>query len=119
MKKSNRLFPISGRFVGMLMLASTVAFTACNNDDDDEILPPTGEETIAEIAAGNNDFSVLTQALDEAGLVTTLNGSGPFTVFAPNDPAFNAFLEANDLTAAALLANPTDLSDILPYQVTH
>ena len=45
-------------------------------------------------------------------MVSTLQGAGPFTVFAPTDAAFTAFLTANNLTAAALLADP-NLSSIL------
>lgn len=48
----------------------------------------TGEQTIVEIAAGNKDFSTLVAAVKAAGLVETLSGSGPFTVFAPTNAAF-------------------------------
>ena len=47
-------------------------------------------ETIVDIAAGNPDFSVLVELLTTAGLVETLSGEGPFTVFAPTDAAFEA-----------------------------
>ena len=44
--------------------------------------------TIVDIASSNEDFSTLVTAVTEAGLVETLQGEGPFTVFAPTDDAF-------------------------------
>lgn len=71
--------------------------------------------SIAEIAAGNEDFSTLVAALDAAGLVDTLAGEGAFTVFAPTNAAFDALPEG---TVDALLADPEgDLTQILLYHV--
>ena len=53
-------------------------------------------ETIADIAAGNPDFSVLVELLTAAGLVETLAGEGPFTVFAPTNAAFETIAAALD-----------------------
>lgn len=65
------------------------------------------------VAAGN--FTTLVAAVEAAGLVETLQGEGPFTVFAPTDDAFAA-LPAG--TIDALLADPTgDLTNILLYHV--
>lgn len=77
------------------------------------LLPPQDIPTIASEAG---IFTTLVAALTEANLVTTLQGSGPFTVFAPTDDAFAALLETLDITAEELLANP-DLADILLYHV--
>src|SRR5690348_139918 len=44
--------------------------------------------TIVDVAAGNPDFSTLVSAVKKADLVSTLSGSGPFTVFAPTNDAF-------------------------------
>ena len=63
--------------------------------------------------AGGN-FSTLVRAIQEAGLVDTLNGEGPFTVFAPNDEAFAKIPEEE---LAALMANKTMLSEVLTYHV--
>jgi uncharacterized surface protein with fasciclin (FAS1) repeats len=72
-------------------------------------------QTIVEIAASNPDFSTLVTAVTEAGLVETLNGDGPFTVFAPTNAAFAA-LPAGTLDT--LLADPTgDLTDVLKLHV--
>jgi uncharacterized surface protein with fasciclin (FAS1) repeats len=72
-------------------------------------------QTIVEIAAGNPDFSTLVTAVTEAGLVETLNGDGPFTVFAPTNEAFAA-LPAGTLDS--LLADPSGaLTDVLKLHV--
>ncbi|SDB80799.1 Uncaracterized surface protein containing fasciclin (FAS1) repeats [Raineyella antarctica] len=74
---------------------------------------PTGDIVDTAVAAG--DFKTLTAALTAAGLVDTLKGPGPFTVFAPNDAAF-AKLPAG--TVDTLLKEPQGkLSEILKYHV--
>jgi uncharacterized surface protein with fasciclin (FAS1) repeats len=70
--------------------------------------------TIAEIAAESGDFNTLVAALDAADLVETLNGPGPFTVFAPTDSAF-AKLPAG--TVEGLLADTAQLTSVLTYHV--
>jgi uncharacterized surface protein with fasciclin (FAS1) repeats len=87
---------------------------------DSVIVPPS--QTIAEIvveAADMGDdaeFTILLAAVLEAELAEALSGEGPFTVFAPTDAAFAAALEALDVSAEELLANP-DLANILLYHV--
>lgn len=86
---------------------------------DTVILPPSmqgGEEakTIAEIAAGNEDFSTLVTALQKAELVDALNGEGPFTVFAPTNAAFAKLPEA---TLNGLLNDQEALKGVLLYHV--
>lgn len=71
---------------------------------------------IVDTAVGNSDFSILVSALQKAGLVNTLKGTGPFTVFAPTNAAFEKLLKALDITAAELLAQP-DLAKVLTYHV--
>ncbi len=70
--------------------------------------------TVGNAAAANPLLSTLTTALVEADLVDTLNGEGPFTVFAPANSAFGA-LPAADLDA--LLADKDQLTDVLTYHV--
>jgi uncharacterized surface protein with fasciclin (FAS1) repeats len=48
------------------------------------------------LAKSDPNLSVFVQALNKAGLTNTLSGNGPFTVFAPTNTAFNAFLLANN-----------------------
>ncbi len=82
-----------------LLKLAAVAFLAilsfsCNDDDDPAIVP-SAQYNIVQTAQSNPDFSLLVSALVRADLVGTLNGNGPFTVFAPTNSAFNTFLSAN------------------------
>ena len=74
------------------------------------------EQDIVAIAAGSEDFSILTAALETAGLTEALQGEGPFTVFAPTDAAFENLLSALSISAEDLLAQP-QLADVLLYHV--
>lgn len=71
---------------------------------------------IVDIAAGNDDFSTLVAAVKAAGLVDTLKGDGPFTVFAPTNEAFAKLPEG---TVESLLKpeNKDKLVSILTYHV--
>ena len=74
--------------------------------------------TIVDIAVSNPDFSTLVAAAKAAGLVETLaDTSAEFTVFAPTDEAFAAFLSENNLTAEALLGDKEKLTAVLLYHV--
>jgi len=73
------------------------------------------DKDIVDTAVAAGDFSTLATALTAAGLVDTLKGDGPFTVFAPTDEAFAA-LPAGTLDT--LLEDPMgDLKSILTYHV--
>lgn len=85
-------------------------------EDVAEETPMEADENIVEVAQGNPDFSILVSALQKAGLVETLQGEGPFTVFAPTDAAFEKLLGDLDITADELLAQP-DLENVLTYHV--
>jgi len=82
---------------------STVAATASAN-------------TIVDIAAGDDRFSTLVAAVSAAGLVETLQGPGPFTVYAPVNDAFAALPEG---TVETLLKpeNKGQLTNVLLYHV--
>jgi uncharacterized surface protein with fasciclin (FAS1) repeats len=71
---------------------------------------------IVDTAVAAGQFSTLAAALDAAGLVSTLKGDGPFTVFAPTDAAFAALPEG---TVESLLKpeNRDQLTSILTYHV--
>jgi uncharacterized surface protein with fasciclin (FAS1) repeats len=77
---------------------------------------PSEPGTIVDVAAANPDFSTLVAAVKKAGLADTLAGTGPFTVFAPTNEAFDTALAELKLTKAQLLASP-DLKAILTYHV--
>ncbi|ODS61556.1 MAG: fasciclin [Arenimonas sp. SCN 70-307] len=72
--------------------------------------------TIVDVAAGNADFETLVAAVKAAGLVETLSGEGPFTVFAPTDDAF-AKLPAGTVESLLLPENKDKLVAILTYHV--
>jgi uncharacterized surface protein with fasciclin (FAS1) repeats len=69
---------------------------------------------IVDTAVAAGSFKTLASALQAAGLIETLKGTGPFTVFAPTDEAFAA-LPAG--TVEALLKDPQALGEILKYHV--
>lgn len=71
-------------------------------------------KTIVEIAAGSDQFKTLVTAVKAVGLLETLQGSGPFTVFAPTDEAFEK-LPAG--TVEGLLKDLPKLKSILTYHV--
>ncbi len=118
--------------VRVLALAAALALTAaaCGSDDTKSDSKPTekpaketttttsppttADETIVEIASGNADFTTLVTAVTAAGLVETLSGPGPFTVFAPTNAAF-AKIPAEQLSA--ILADKAQLTKILTYHV--
>jgi transforming growth factor-beta-induced protein len=77
---------------------------------DSVILPPGSD--IIDTAAANKDFSTLVAAVKAAGLVDTLKGKGPFTIFAPTDAAFAKLPKG---TLDALLKDPEKLKAILLY----
>jgi len=103
-----------------VVLAATALFAvACGDDDEAASAGTTATDfaqTIVDVAASNPDFSILVAAVQEADLVDTLSGPGPFTVFAPTNDAFEAALTATNLTQEELLASP-DLAKILTYHV--
>ncbi len=72
------------------------------------------DQTIVDIAAGNEDFSTLVSLVQAAGLAETLAGEGPFTVFAPTNAAFAALPEE---VVAFVAGNPEVLTSILTYHV--
>ena len=89
-----------------ILAASLFAFSNIQAEDKD----------IVDIAAGNDDFSTLVAAVKAGGLVETLKGDGPFTVFAPTNNAFAALPEG---TVESLLKpeNKDKLVAILTYHV--
>ena len=75
-----------------------------------------GENDIVDTAIGAGDFQTLAAALQAAGLVETLKGEGPFTVFAPTDEAFSR-LPAGTVENLLKPENIDQLTAILTYHV--
>ena len=75
-----------------------------------------GEKSVVAVATGAGNFNTLVKALKAADLVQTLEGDGPFTVFAPTDNAFEK-LPAGTLETLLKPENKQKLKDILLYHV--
>jgi uncharacterized surface protein with fasciclin (FAS1) repeats len=77
---------------------------------------PAAAADIVETAAANGSFTTLVAAVKAAGLVDTLKGPGPFTVFAPTDEAFKK-LPAGTVENLLKPENKTQLTKVLTYHV--
>ena len=110
-----------------LALVASISFAACGSDSasTDSTEAAATEESVAEavaagdivaVASATEGFTTLVAALTAAGLVETLQGEGPFTVFAPTDAAFAALPEGL-LEKLLLPENVEVLKSILTYHV--
>ena len=118
MKKVFRKFA----FVAAIIAAGT--FGACSSDDDNGNGNGNGNggpQTIAEIAAGNEDFSILVDALTRANLVDAVaDANASLTVFAPTNAAFTQLLSdlsLPDLDALESALTTEGLANVLLYHV--
>lgn len=116
--------------IAVVSIAAALTLSACSSSSDEATTAETtsaaeevevmeeeaGTGTIVEVASSTEGFSTLVAAVSAAGLVDTLNGEGPFTVFAPTDDAFAA-LPAGVLDALLLPENKDVLTQILTYHV--
>jgi uncharacterized surface protein with fasciclin (FAS1) repeats len=103
-------------------LFSALALAACSQENTEAV--DTGDSFLAdEVAAGRDlvsvleergDFTMLLEGIRSAGLTGTLRGSGPFTVLAPSDSAFN---ELSQEQRAAFFADSTILAELLQNHV--
>ena len=114
------------RLLALLAILALVV-AACSSSDDETVETTTAAptettqamddemttNTIVDVAVAG-EFNTLVAAVQAAGLVETLSGDGPFTVFAPTDAAFAALAEG---TLDSLLADPAALAEILTYHV--
>ena len=112
------------RAFAFVAIATGVAATAACSDDDTSTpnpsptptptttstTPPAAAKDIVDTAVGAGNFKTLAAALTKAGLIETLKGPGPFTVFAPTDAAFAKLGDISGLTAE-------QLKPILTYHV--
>lgn len=87
-----------------LSVVASVAFAAA----------PAAKQDIVDTAIAAGSFNTLVEAVQAAGLVETLKGEGPFTVFAPTDEAFAKLPEG---TLESLLKDKEKLAAILTYHV--
>jgi len=132
----NRLFP-KRLTVGLLSLGAIAFLSACSEPDtvvettDDAMTeesasadPNYSEEaaseasagTVVDVAASDESFSILVEAVKAAGLAETLSAEGPYTVFAPTNEAFEA-LPPETLDQLLQPENQQMLAQILSYHV--
>jgi uncharacterized surface protein with fasciclin (FAS1) repeats len=91
----------------MKKLISAVAVSLC-------LMSSANAKDIVDTAVSAGNFKTLATALQAAGLIETLKGKGPFTVFAPTDAAFAKIPKAQ---LDALLADKAKLTAVLTYHV--
>lgn len=101
-----------------IILFAFIATFAISCTDDVGTTPPAADTTITGLAVATPNLSILVQALTRADLATTLKGTGPFTVFAPTNAAFTAFLQANNFANLEAVPLPL-LKEVLLNHVTN
>jgi uncharacterized surface protein with fasciclin (FAS1) repeats len=79
-------------------------------DKDNKDVDVATLDTLSNLVTSTPEFSILAKALAKAGLLETLAGRGPYTLFAPNDAAFEALPPA---TLARLMGNTRMLKEVL------
>lgn len=112
MKRINLVLAVGGAF--LLTFLAQSALAGSGYGEKAAKANPHAEHDIVDVASGAGGFDTLVTAVKAAGLVDTLKGQGPFTVFAPTDAAFAKIPKA-DLDA--LLADKEKLAAVLTYHV--
>ena len=87
-----------------------IVFVSCDDSED----PMPVDNTITGLAVKNPNLKILVQALTRADLAVTLKGTGPFTVFAPTNAAFDK-LPAGTVEGLLKPEKKDDLENILGY----
>jgi uncharacterized surface protein with fasciclin (FAS1) repeats len=100
----------------VLLLAFGVGTAAAIAGRSTPAAPKMGEENVVQTAIAAGQFKTLASLLQKAGLAGTLEGKGPFTVFAPTDAAFAKVPKA---TLASLAKNKAKLRAVLLYHVVN
>jgi len=108
-------FPILAVTLAVVALLATAAFAPMVSAGHHEKKSDHAMDII-DVAVDNGNFNTLAAALKAAGLVETLKGDGPFTVFAPTDAAF-AKLPAGTVESLLKPENKDQLTAILTYHV--
>jgi len=123
----NTLSPAQGSYLSLkvdvasgVKLNKTTSVTAVDVDVkngvihviDKVLLPPT----VVDQALANDNFTILVQAVVKAGLAEVLSGTGPFTIFAPTNAAFEALFATLGISGIADLT-AAQLTPILTYHV--
>lgn len=115
------------RVMTAVSAVAILGLAACNSEPEatntdamepaaTDTMAPAADGTVVAVAQGNPDFSTLVSAVQAAGLVDTLNGDGPFTVFAPTNAAFEK-IPADTLNGLLQPAQRDALTGVLTYHV--
>ncbi len=89
---------------------------SCSNDDSAPVQPSPDNTSITALAVATPQLSTLVQALTKAGLADTFKNPGTYTVFAPTNDAFTAFLAANNFANLDAVPLPL-LTEVLKNHV--
>jgi uncharacterized surface protein with fasciclin (FAS1) repeats len=100
--------------IAALVLALAVGVATATAGRATTAGPKMGEKNLVQTAVAAGQFKTLASLLQKAGLAGTLEGKGPFTVFAPSDAAFAKVPKA---TLASLAKNKAKLRAVLLYHV--
>lgn len=100
-----------------LLLAGSMTFVSCGDDDSDDGGDPVGPMSIVETAIATDNLSILVDALVQTGLDNTLNTDGPFTVLAPTNDAFQNLLDSNPAWNSLSDIDNATLTNVLLFHV--
>ena len=115
------------RVMTAVSAVAILGLAACNSEPEapatdamepaaTDTMAPAADGTVVAVAQSNPDFSTLVSAVQAAELVDTLNGAGPFTVFAPTNAAFEK-IPADTLNGLLQPEQRDALTSVLTYHV--
>jgi uncharacterized surface protein with fasciclin (FAS1) repeats len=115
--------------IGALAFLALVA-AGCGDDTDAEGSATTeemAEDEMAEedmgdvlaVAAAEGDLSMFLAALEAAGTMDSLHGAGPFTVFAPTDEAFTAYIDQSGMSQTEVFGDAAALRQVVDHHVVN
>jgi uncharacterized surface protein with fasciclin (FAS1) repeats len=120
-----------GSLAGLMLI--TLVAAACGDDDDTAATSTTttaeapesrgsgDTETgdVLEVAAAEGDIDTFLEATEAAEVMDGLHGTGPFTLFAPSDEAFDAYLSEAGMTQAEVFADPASLRRLVDHHIVN
>jgi uncharacterized surface protein with fasciclin (FAS1) repeats len=113
------------RALAALVLLSLVA-VGCGDDDDDASTEASQDSVadgdaemgdVLEVASAEGDLGTFLEATEAAGIMDGLHGTGPFTVFAPTDDAFDAYLSDSGMSRSEVFADSTMLQRLVEHHI--
>ncbi len=96
----------------MMSMISLSILTSCSKDEEPQVEKP---KNIVEVASGDARFSILVEAVVKADLASALSGTGPFTVFAPTNDAFEVLFDQLGVSGIADI----DAATLKPILLNH